>query len=97
MEVQRAISRQKNRAKVGKVFDVLIEGPSEESDLVTVGRSQAEAPEIDGLIFIGNEHPPPGEFRRARIIDAGDYDLVGEILPPADILPRAKAGGFRAE
>lgn len=84
MEAQRAISRQKNQAKVGEAFDVLIEGPSEESDLVTVGRSQAEAPEIDGLIFIGNEHPPPGEFRRVSIIDAGDYDLAGEILPPGE-------------
>lgn len=82
MEVQRAISRERNEARVGKVFDVLIEGRSEESELVTVGRSQAEAPEIDGLIYIGNEHPAPGEFRRVRIIDAGDYDLVGETLPP---------------
>ncbi|MEW6104933.1 MAG: hypothetical protein AB1563_01005, partial [Bacillota bacterium] len=45
-------------------------------------RSQAEAPEIDGLIYIGNEHPAPGEFRRVRIVDAGDYDLVGETLAP---------------
>ncbi|MDK2930165.1 MAG: ribosomal protein methylthiotransferase [Bacillota bacterium] len=82
MEVQKTISREKNEARVGKVFDVLIEGRSEESDLVTVGRSQAEAPEIDGLIYIGNEHPAPGEFRRVRIVDAGDYDLVGETLAP---------------
>ncbi|MGE5586419.1 MAG: 30S ribosomal protein S12 methylthiotransferase RimO [Bacillota bacterium] len=81
MEVQRAISREKNGARMGNAYDVLIEGRSEESDLVTVGRSQAEAPEIDGLIYIGNEHPDPGEFRRVRIIDAGDYDLVGEVLP----------------
>jgi len=81
MEVQRAISRQKNEARVGRVFDVLIEGRSEESELVTVGRSEAEAPEIDGLIYIGNEHPMPGEFRRVKIVEAGDYDLVGEILP----------------
>ncbi|MGE5593867.1 MAG: 30S ribosomal protein S12 methylthiotransferase RimO [Betaproteobacteria bacterium] len=80
MEVQRVISREKNEARVGKVFDVLIEGRSEESDLVTVGRSEAEAPEIDGLIYIGNEHPAPGEFRRVRIVEAGDYDLVGEVL-----------------
>ncbi|MCR4403257.1 MAG: 30S ribosomal protein S12 methylthiotransferase RimO [Firmicutes bacterium] len=92
MEVQAVISREKNEARVGRVFDVLIEGRSEESDLVTVGRSQAEAPEIDGLIYIGNEHPPPGEFRRVRIVDAGDHDLVGEILPTG-----AKDGGARKE
>lgn len=81
MEVQKAISRQKNQARVGQLVDVLVEGRSAESDLVTVGRSQAEAPGIDGLIHMGNEHPPPGAFRRVRIVDAGDYDLVGEILP----------------
>jgi len=80
MEVQRLISREKNEAKVGQVVRVLIEGRAEESELVTVGRSQAEAPEIDGLIYIGNLHPKPGEFRFVKITDAGDYDLVGEIV-----------------
>ena len=84
MEVQRDICREKNEARVGRVYDVLIEGRSEETELVAVGRSQAEAPEIDGLIYIGNEHPPPGEFRRVRIADAGDYDLVGEALPSGE-------------
>lgn len=80
MELQRSISRKKNEARIGKVLDVLVEGRSPESDWVTVGRSQAEAPEIDGLIYIGNEHPDPGEFRKVRIVEAGDYDLVGEII-----------------
>lgn len=80
MEVQRRISREKNEAKIGQIVRVLVEGLSEESELVTVGRSQAEAPEIDGLIYIGNEHPRPGEFRLVKITDAGDYDLVGEIV-----------------
>ena len=80
MEVQKRISREKNLARIGQVTEVLIEGRAEESELVTVGRSQAEAPEIDGVIYIGNEHPEPGEFRPVKIIDAGDYDLVGEIV-----------------
>ncbi len=84
MELQRGISRELNRGKVGRELDVLVLGPSDESELVTVGRSQAEAPEVDGLIYMGNERPPPGTFRRVRVIDAGDYDLVGEILPNAD-------------
>lgn len=82
MEVQRLISREKNEAKIGRSMKTLIEGRSEESELVTIGRSQAEAPEIDGLIYIGNLHPEPGEFRFVKITDAGDYDLVGEIVTP---------------
>lgn len=80
MEVQRMISREKNLSKIGRIMKVLIEGRAEESELVTIGRSQAEAPEIDGLIYIGNVHPEPGEFRFVKITDAGDYDLVGEIV-----------------
>ncbi|HXL04673.1 MAG TPA: 30S ribosomal protein S12 methylthiotransferase RimO [Bacillota bacterium] len=80
MEVQRVISREKNEARIGQITKTLIEGRAEESELVTIGRSQAEAPEIDGLIYIGNLHPEPGEFRFVKIIDAGDYDLVGEIV-----------------
>ena len=80
MEVQRLISRENNEAKIGRVMKVLIEGRAEESKLVTVGRSQAEAPDIDGLIYIGNQHPMPGEFKLVRVTDVGDYDLVGEIV-----------------
>ncbi|HHX26120.1 MAG TPA: 30S ribosomal protein S12 methylthiotransferase RimO [Firmicutes bacterium] len=80
MEVQRMISREKNASKIGQIMKVLIEGRAEESELVTIGRSQAEAPEIDGLVYIGNAHPEPGEFRFVRITDASDYDLVGEIV-----------------
>lgn len=80
MEVQRRISREKNEARIGEITKVLIEGRAEESELVTVGRSQSEAPEIDGLIYIGNLHPEPGDFRFVKITDAGDYDLVGEIV-----------------
>jgi ribosomal protein S12 methylthiotransferase len=80
MEVQRLISREKNESKIGRVMKVLIEGRAEESELVTIGRSQGEAPEIDGSIYIGNLHPEPGEFKLVKITDAGDYDLVGEIV-----------------
>lgn len=80
MEVQRLISRRHNHKRIGSVEEVLIDGRSDESPLVTVGRSKGEAPEIDGLIYIGNQHPAPGEVKRVKIIDSGDYDLVGEIV-----------------
>jgi ribosomal protein S12 methylthiotransferase len=80
MALQREISRKRMQAKVGQILDVVIDGKSEESQWITVGRSQGETPDIDGLIYIGNEHPSPGKFRKVRIIDAGDYDLVGEVV-----------------
>lgn len=80
MVLQREISRKRMQAKIGQILDVIIEGKSEESQWITVGRSQGEAPDIDGLIYIGNEHPSPGEFRKVKIIDAGDYDLIGEVV-----------------
>ncbi|NPV52885.1 MAG: 30S ribosomal protein S12 methylthiotransferase RimO [Firmicutes bacterium] len=82
MELARRISREKNEEKVGRVLDVLIDGRAPESELLTVGRSQAEAPEVDGVIYIGNDHPPVGAMRRVKITQAGDYDLVGEVIPP---------------
>lgn len=80
MEEQRRISHGNNEKRVGDVVEAIVDGPSEESELVTVVRSQAEAPEIDGVIYVGNAHPPAGEFIKVRLIEAADYDLVGEAV-----------------
>lgn len=80
METQREISRANNEKRVGDVVEAIVDGPSEESELVTVVRSQAEAPEIDGVIYVGNAHPPAGEFIKVRLVEAADYDMVGEAV-----------------
>ena len=67
MKLQRAISKKKNRALVGKRLDVLVEGPSEESDLVFVGRHAGQAPEIDGSVFLSGGEVRPGEMRSVTI------------------------------
>ena len=84
MQIQKQISRKKKRALVGREFDVLLQGPSEESDLLLEGRTQMHAPEIDGKLFI-NDVPEgmdvqPGEFYRCEITEAHDYDLVAKIV-----------------
>jgi ribosomal protein S12 methylthiotransferase len=100
MTAQRRISRRKLRQKVGKLFPVLVEGRSEETDLLFRGRLESQAPEIDGHIlindFVGAE-PRPGEFRWARVTDSSDYDLVARLeaqqfmepaaVRPTDLLP----------
>jgi ribosomal protein S12 methylthiotransferase len=84
MEVQQKISLSKNRAKRGKSFDVLLEGPSTDTDLLLEGRLSSQAPEIDGRVLV-NEVPEGwaprvGEIVRVKISEAHPYDLVGKIV-----------------
>jgi ribosomal protein S12 methylthiotransferase len=84
MQIQRRISKQKRKAQVGREFDLLLEGPSEESELLLEGRTRMHAPEIDGKVFV-NDVPPnvkaqTGEFYRCVISEAHDYDLVAKIV-----------------
>ena len=84
MRIQNKISKIRQKACVGREFDVLVTGPSAETDLLWEGRSERHAPEIDGKILINDfgSFPTlvPGEFYRCLITSATDYDLVGRIL-----------------
>src|ERR1700692_1531857 len=84
MGIQRQISRKKKKALVGQEFDLLLEGESEETDLLMEGRTPMHAPEIDGKVFVNDFpeeiDPQPGQFYRCQITEAHDYDLVAKIL-----------------
>ena len=84
MQVQQSISRRKKRQLVGSQFDVLVEGASEETDLLWEGRTPMHAPEIDGKVFINDfgshESLTRGDFYRCEITEAHDYDLVARII-----------------
>ena len=84
MQIQRGISRKAKKALVGKELDLLLQGPSEESDLLYEGRTEMHAPEIDGKVFINDfpedREPKAGEFYRCEITEAHDYDLVARII-----------------
>src|SRR5713101_4581674 len=84
MSIQKKISRAKKRAFVGRELDLLLMGPSEESDLLLEGRTAMHAPEIDGKVFVNDypegSEPQKGQFYRCRITEAHDYDLVAEIV-----------------
>jgi ribosomal protein S12 methylthiotransferase len=84
MGIQRQISKKKKKAFVGQEFDLLLEGASEETDLLMEGRTSMHAPEIDGKVFVNDfpaeTEPQPGEFYRCQITEAHDYDLVARIL-----------------
>lgn len=95
MAIQRKISLARNRQLRGREVDVLVEGPSADSELLWQARMPTQAPEIDGVCYIsdpGEVAPRPGQIRRLRIDQAHDYDLVGALVdepPAADPLPRS--------
>jgi ribosomal protein S12 methylthiotransferase len=84
MQIQRQISKKNKRKLVGREFDVLALGPSEETELLWEGRTEMHAPEIDGKLFINDfgshEELVPGTFYRCEITEAHDYDLVARIV-----------------
>ena len=84
MKEQAKISKRKNAAKIGKVYKVLFEGLSQESDLLFQGRLEGQAQEIDGYILINdmpeNLNPKIGEIYNVKITQAHEYDLIGEIV-----------------
>jgi len=83
MSLQRKISRAKNRALVGREFRVLVEGPTEDSELVWEARLSTQAPDIDGVCYISDPGESPlrsGDFRTMRIVEAHDYELTGELI-----------------
>ena len=85
MELQAAISRKKNEALIGTIQRVMIDAFDHESDKWS-GRTQAHAPEVDGSVYVGLgafdevEHMSAGDMIEARIVEAQDYDLIGEKL-----------------
>jgi ribosomal protein S12 methylthiotransferase len=84
MGIQRQISKKKKKALIGREFDLLLEGESEETELLLEGRTSMHAPEIDGKVFVNDFpeeiKPQAGQFYRCQITEAHDYDLVARIL-----------------
>ena len=80
MEAQQEISTEIFQAKVGREIDVLVDSIDMENE-EAVARSPWDAPEIDGNVFLpGETSLKPGDMVRARIVEAEEYDLVGELI-----------------
>ncbi len=84
MTHQAKISKKRLKAKVGKEIDVLIDrlAEDEKGNRIAVGRSKADAPEIDGLVYVTgvNKKTQPGNFLRAKVVSAQEHDLVADFL-----------------
>jgi ribosomal protein S12 methylthiotransferase len=84
MAAQQPIAFGFNRGLVGKTLDVLIDGPAPEGRNLWVGRTFADAPDVDGLTYVQGSHLEPGDLVACEIVGAEGYDLVAraEATPP---------------
>ena len=80
MAAQQAISLQHNQNRVGQSMRVLVDGYSEETDLLLQGRTEFQGPDVDGVAYINEGTARPGSFHEIVITDAHAYDLVGRIV-----------------
>jgi ribosomal protein S12 methylthiotransferase len=83
MKEQAKISKSRLRGMVGRRVKVLLEGPSEESELLLQGRMETQAPDIDGRVLINDtadRQMAAGEFYSVEITESLEYDLIGRII-----------------
>lgn len=81
MKAQARVSFKRNRALINTVEQVMVEGFSEETELLLRGRSARQAPDIDGMVYITAGNAQVGDIVNLKITDSSDYDLIGEIIP----------------
>lgn len=80
MDMQKNIAAALCEKEVGKEMEVLIEGKLPEESIFC-GRTRRDAPDIDGLVFVSSEEELySGDFVTVKIREAGDYDLMGEVV-----------------
>lgn len=85
MRIAREISKAQQKALVGRELEVLVEGPSAESEYVMQGRWYGQAPEIDGVVYLGHtldgeDAPRAGDVVRVRVTKTADYDLAADVI-----------------
>ncbi|MFT5726020.1 MAG: ribosomal protein S12 methylthiotransferase [Desulforhopalus sp.] len=80
LEVQAALSSSIQRKYIDQVLPVIVEGVSSETDLLLEARTQFQAPEVDGCVYINEGTAKVGDIVQVKISDAQIYDLVGAIV-----------------
>jgi len=79
MKAQSRVAFRKNRELIGHVEPVLVEGVSEETELLLRGRSIRQAPDVDGQVYITAGRADVGDIVQLKITDSSEYDLIGAI------------------
>jgi ribosomal protein S12 methylthiotransferase len=106
MSVQKKISARKLRARIGQRLQVMLEGPSNDTNLVWEARLEGMAPEIDGKVYITEFEglsdaanlPDPGTLATVEITGAKEYDLIARAVefaaPASQQIPVAPRNYF---
>ncbi len=80
MEIQEEISYNNLQSKIGKTYDVFIEGKLVDDD-VYVGRTYMDAPDVDSYFYVKyNGYLHTGDFVKVKVISSSQYDLYGEMI-----------------
>ena len=78
MELQKNISEDKMREKIGEIYEVLIEEQADEH--IYVGRTYMDSPEIDGVVYVNStKELEAGKFVLVKILEYLEYDLIGDV------------------
>lgn len=80
MALQQDVSRRRLSSLIGKKLRVLVEGFHPETELLLKGRSEFQAPEVDGVVIINEGEASFGAFSHVEITNTMEYDLVGRIV-----------------
>jgi ribosomal protein S12 methylthiotransferase len=84
MSLQKRLVSKRQRARIGERTRVVVDGPSNEHDLVLRARLATQAPDIDSSVFLTDCDPStlaPGDFAEVELVDARGYDFVARPLP----------------
>jgi len=100
MSLQKKISARKLKGKIGQRLQVMLEGPSKDTDLIWEARLQGMAPEIDGKVYITDfngvndaaDLPLPGTLATIEITGAKHYDLIGRAIEFEAPTPESSRG-----
>lgn len=82
MELQKEISRNNLKNKIGNIYEILIEDISFDKKYY-IGRTYMDVPDMDGIVFIKNNNKEKeliGKYIKCKIINQKEYDLIGEVI-----------------
>ncbi len=83
MQVQQQIAFQRNQQQLGKTYDVLLDVPVEGESNVWIGRTFADAPDVDGSVYVTGENLAAGQIVPCEIVTSQGYDLVAAAIGKA--------------
>ena len=100
MQLQQEIATMVNARAVGRIHEVIIDEADAHDPYQFIGRTAADCPEVDGVVFVKSQTPlAPGTFVSVQITESLEYDLVGTAIKPMPLNETANArshtqGGF---